>query len=78
MNVAPSTMAVLKSEGNYSDVFPRLLSLAGAEGIIQAGESVLLKPNLHTPQHWRTAGTTNPALIVALIEWAHALWESCC
>ena len=72
MKVAPPTVAVLNSEGNYSAVVPRLLSLAGGEGIIQPGESVLLKPNLHASQHWSTGGTTNPALVVALIEW---VWD---
>ena len=69
---APPTVAVLPCEGDYAEVLPRLICLAGAGGRIRAGESVLLKPNLHAVQHWTTGGTTNPALIVALIAWAQA------
>ncbi len=67
-----STVAILKSEGDYGDLVPRLMELAGAGGLITAGASVLLKPNLHAPQHWSTSGTTHPQLIGALIDWARA------
>ncbi len=65
-----NTVAVVKSDGDYSGVLPRLLELAEAEEVVRPGDSVLIKPNVHASQHWTTAGTTNPALVVALIEWA--------
>ncbi|MFQ5808135.1 MAG: DUF362 domain-containing protein [Armatimonadota bacterium] len=68
----PADVAVLPCDGDYRAVIPRLVSLAGAEGIVGPGDSVLIKPNLHAPQHWRTGGTTNPALVGALIDWARA------
>ena len=67
-----ATVAVVKSEGEYGGLLPRLLELAEAEDVVRPGDSVLIKPNLHAAQHWTTAGTTNPALVVALIEWAKA------
>ncbi|MBM4038922.1 MAG: DUF362 domain-containing protein [Planctomycetes bacterium] len=67
-----ATVAVVKSDGDCSAVVPRLLELAEAGEVVKPGESVLIKPNLHAAQHWTTAGTTNPALVVALIEWARA------
>ena len=65
-------VAVVPSQGDYPEVLARLLPAAGADGLIQPGDSVLIKPNLHAPQHWTTAGTTNPALVAALIAWARA------
>ena len=65
-------VAVLKSDGDYAEMVPRLIALAGAEGIVEPGDRVLLKPNLHAPQHWSTGGTTHPELIGALIDWANA------
>ena len=67
-----NTVATIKSDGDYSAILPRLLALAEAEDVVARGDSVLIKPNLHAAQHWTTAGTTNPALVVALIEWAKA------
>lgn len=66
------TVAVLPSDGDYRAVLPRLVSLAEAEEVIRRGDFVLIKPNLHAPQDWTTAGTTNPALVAALVEWAGA------
>ena len=66
------TVAVLPSDGDYSGLLPRLLELAEADDIVRRGHSVLIKPNLHAPHHWTTASTTNPALVVALIEWARS------
>jgi uncharacterized protein (DUF362 family) len=69
-------VAVLPCDGDYEAAVPRLLSLAGAEGVIGPGDSVLIKPNLHAPQHWTTGGTTNPALVGALIDWAREMGGS--
>jgi uncharacterized protein (DUF362 family) len=69
----PADVAVLPCDGNYRAVVPRLVSLAGAEDIVGPGDSVLIKPNLHAPQHWSTGGTTNPALVGALIDWAREM-----
>ncbi len=65
-------VAILKSSGEYRELVPRLLELADAHGIVRDGESVLIKPNLHAPQHYTTGGTVNPALVGALIDWARA------
>jgi uncharacterized protein (DUF362 family) len=67
-----ASVAVVKSEGEYGGLLPRLLELAEAEDVVEQGDSVLIKPNLHAPQHWTTAGTTHPGLVAALIEWARA------
>ena len=67
-----TTVAILPSLGDYATVLPRLLDLAEAEDLVRPGHSVLIKPNLHAAQHWTTAGTTNPALVAALIGWARA------
>ncbi|HUT33859.1 MAG TPA: DUF362 domain-containing protein [Planctomycetota bacterium] len=65
-------VAVVKSDGDYPAILPRLLALAEAEDVVAPGDFVLIKPNLHAPQHWTTAGTTHPALVAALVEWARA------
>ena len=70
MNAPGPTVAVVRSGGKCAAVLERLLPLAEADDLIRPGHSVLIKPNLHAPQHWTTAGTTNPALVVALIRWA--------
>lgn len=66
-------VGILKSDGDYPSLLPRLLALAEATDVVQPGESVLIKPNLHaavdTPA---TASVTDPALVGALIDWA---WE---
>jgi len=63
-------VAILHSDGEYAEVVPQLVRLAEAQDLIGAGESVLIKPNLHMEQHWTTGGTVNPGLVGALIEWA--------
>ena len=68
----PSPVAVLPCDGDYPAVLARLFALAGVDDLIQPGQSVLIKPNLHAPQHWTTAGTTHPGLVAALIGWAQA------
>ena len=65
-------VAILKSSGEYQELVPQLLELADAHGIIEDDEAVLIKPNLHAPQHYTTGGTVNPALVGALIDWARA------
>jgi len=72
VNSQETTVAILRCQGDYPAVLPRLFESAGAEDIIERGESVLIKPNLHAPQHWTTAGTTHPALLAALIDWARS------
>jgi len=67
-----NTVAVVNSKGDYPALLPRLVRLAEAEDIVRPGARVLIKPNLHAPQRWTTGGTTNPALVAALIEWARA------
>jgi len=67
-----NAVAIIKSDGAYAAILPRLMGLAEAEDVVRPGDSVLIKPNLHAAQHWTTAGTTNPALVAALIEWARA------
>ena len=63
-------VAVARSSGQYDVVVPELLRLADASDVVQSGDSVLIKPNLHAAQHWTTGGTTDPALVAALIDWA--------
>jgi len=63
-------VAILHSDGDYAEVVPQLVRLAEADDIIGAGESILIKPNLHMEQHWTSGGTVNPGLVGALIEWA--------
>ncbi|HPD15131.1 MAG TPA: DUF362 domain-containing protein [Planctomycetota bacterium] len=67
-----NTVAVVQSGADHSSALHRVLALAEADDVMRPGDSVLIKPNLHAAQHWTTAGTTNPALVVALIEWARA------
>ncbi len=67
-----NTVAIVKSDGDCRAILPRLLALTEAEDVVKQGDFVLIKPNLHAAQHWTTAGTTSPALVVALIEWARA------
>jgi len=66
------TVAIRKCEGDYAQVLSPLVEAAEAGDVVQPGESVLIKPNLHAPQHWTTAGTTHPALVAALIGWARS------
>jgi len=70
--MAEATVAIQPTAGDYAALLPKLLALAEAEDIVRPGDSVLIKPNLHAPQHWTTGGTTPPALVVALIEWARS------
>ena len=69
MSPLHKTVAIVKSDGRYDAVVPELVRLAGAANIIRPGDFVLIKPNLHAAQHWTTSGTTNPALVAALIQW---------
>lgn len=43
-----------------------------APSLIDGGERVLIKPNMHAVQHHTTGGTTNPAVVVAIIRWLKA------
>jgi len=70
--MAEATVAIQPSAGDYAALLPKLLALAEAEDIVRAGDRVLIKPNLHASQHWTTGGTTPPALVVALVEWARS------
>jgi len=72
MSRPAKTVAIQPCTGDYRAVLPRLLSLAEADDIVRPGDSVLIKPNLHAPQDWTTGGTTPPALVAALIEWARS------
>ncbi|MFP4056228.1 MAG: DUF362 domain-containing protein [Candidatus Brocadiia bacterium] len=72
MSRQAAPVAVLPSDGDYAALLPRLLGLAEAGEVVRPGHRVLIKPNLHAPQHWTTGGTTNPALVAALIDWARA------
>ncbi len=72
MRTDQAIVAALKSNGDYPAVLPRLLALADVEGIIRPGESVLIKPNLHTVADWRTSSVVNLALVAALIDWCRA------
>ncbi len=71
MFITPPLVAILKSDGDYAALLPPLLALAEAENVIQPGESVLIKPNLHAPVDTpATSSVTDPALVGALIDWA--------
>ncbi len=70
--MAEATVAIQASTGDYVALLPSLLALAEAEEIVRPGDSVLIKPNLHAPQHWTTGGTTPPALVTVLVDWARS------
>jgi len=72
MPTEPAIVAALPSSGDYAALVPRLVELAGAGDLLRPGESVLIKPNLHTVADWRTGSVTNPALVAALIDWCRA------
>lgn len=64
-------VSVLRVKSNLHDEVERLIRLVGGEGIISPGDTVLLKPNLHAIQSYKTGGTTNPLLVEALVKWAY-------
>ncbi len=66
-------VAILASDGDYPRLLPRLLELAVAVDVVQPGESVLIKPNLHASVDTPATGSvTDPAVVGALIDW---VWE---
>jgi len=59
---------VLK-DGNIEDMVERAVNLAGGlEGIIDKGDHVLIKPNLAAPKQSNTGATTNPRVVIKLID----------
>jgi len=61
-------VSVLK-DGNIEDMVERAVNLAGGlEGIIDKGDHVLIKPNLAAPKQSNTGATTNPRVVIKLID----------
>ena len=66
-----SRVSVLKVRFSLNEEVEKLIQLAGGEDLISPGDTVLLKPNIHTIQSYTTGGTTNPYVVEALIKWAY-------
>lgn len=64
-------VSVVKVRSNLEDEVEKLIQLADAEDIIVPGDTVLLKPNIHTIQSYKTGGTTNPYVVAAVAKWAY-------
>ncbi len=62
-------VVVLKIRSSMEEEVENLIQLAGGEDLISAGDTVLLKPNLHSTQPYTTGSTTNPYIVEALIKW---------
>lgn len=62
-------VSVLK-DGTIEDMVERAVNLAGGglEGIIDKGDHVLIKPNLAAPKQSNTGATTNPRIVLKLID----------
>ncbi len=63
-------VSVLK-DGNIEDMVERAVNLVlagGLEDIIDKGDSVLIKPNLCCPKSSNVGATTNPRVVLKLIE----------
>lgn len=63
-------VGIVRVRDDVEGAFRRLIELLGIQGIIEQGDRVLLKPNLHEPRPWATGATTNPELVAAAIRWA--------
>lgn len=66
-----SEVSVVKTRSDLNDEVEKLIRLAGGEDIIVPGDTVLLKPNIHTIQSYTTGGTTNPHVVAATVKWAY-------
>ncbi|MFX1466243.1 MAG: DUF362 domain-containing protein [Promethearchaeota archaeon] len=61
-------VSVLK-DGNIEDMVDRAVNLAGGlEDIIDKGDHVLIKPNLCCPKSNQSGATTNPRVVLKLID----------
>ncbi len=65
----PPLVSIVPAAGALDEQVERLIALAGAGDVVQPGDAVLLKPNLHAPMHYATASTVNPAMAAALVRW---------
>ena len=66
-----SKVAIIRIQSDLEDEVGKLLQLAGAENLIAPGDTVLLKPNIHSIQSYTTGGTTNPHLVAAVVRWVY-------
>ena len=66
-----SKISIAKVQSDLEDEVEKLLQLAGAENLIAPGDTVLLKPNIHSIQSYTTGGTTNPHVVAAVVKWAY-------
>ena len=62
-------VSIVPATGTLDEQVERLVALAGAGGIVQKGDAVLVKPNLHAPMHYTTASTVAPAMVAAVVRW---------
>lgn len=62
-------VSITKATGSCREQVDRLLEPIHAGDLIRPGVSVLIKPNLHAPQHVSTGGTSNPEMVAALVRW---------
>ena len=62
-------VAIVPATGTHDEQVEQLAALAGAGGIVQKGDTVLVKPNLHAPMLYTTAGTVAPAMVGAVVRW---------
>jgi uncharacterized protein (DUF362 family) len=66
-----SRIAVLKTSSDlYKDV-EKLIHLINIEEVISPGDKILLKPNLHAVQSYKTGGITNPYVVESIIKFAY-------
>lgn len=62
-------VAIVPALGTWDEQVERLFVLTGADNLVQRGDPVLVKPNLHAPMHYATGSTVNPAMIAAVVRW---------
>lgn len=68
MNLMESVVSIVKGENVYRIVQNALSLLGGIKKIIRRGSNVLIKPNLLSGINPKTGVTTNPEVLVSLIE----------
>ena len=62
-------VCIVPATGTLDEQVERLVTLCGAQDLVQPGDTVLVKPNLHAPMQYTTASTINPSMVAALVRW---------
>ena len=63
-----SEVAMQRGDAPKETVARTLRLLGGLEGVIAKGDTVLISPNYCGPVKWDTGTTTNPEVVVGVIE----------